>query len=391
MSTIEMVPIDSLKPHPENYRRGDIEAIRDSIRANQFYGVVVVQESTRFICAGNHRWEAARLEGLTEIRAEIIDMDDATAKRILAADNGTSDRASNDNRLLAELLANVREVSGSLEGSGHDDDRLRELLADLNKKDPWNDRAFRPMPDARGLTTGEVWDVGPHRLVIGDARDDACWAALPQAQLVIMDPPYGIDYGGGGLEREAIEGDSTPEEAIALLEAVAGQVVAHAESGAAVFTFLACGGDCFPPMLQALAAVGLARWHLVWVKNNATFGRADFQFQHENIAYGWTPTGGERLRPVEDRTLTSVWRVDRPAASKDHPTAKPVEVCSLAVQASSRAGDVVMDPFAGSGSSLVAAAMLGRIATGIELRPEYARVTLDRLEVVCETTAARVQ
>lgn len=234
-----------------------------------------------------------------------------------------------------------------------------------------------------------MWDVGPHRLVIGDARDPACWAVLPRAQLVVMDPPYGIEYGGGGLEREAIDGDGSPEEAISLLETVAGQVVAHVEPGAACYTFLACGGDCFAPMLSALAAVGLARWHLVWVKNNATFGRADYQFQHENIAYGWTRAPA-RLRPVEDHKLTSVWHVDRPSASKDHPTAKPVEVCAIAVRASSLVGDVVVDPFAGAGSTLVAAAELGRIACGIELRPEYARVTLDRLERLTGLTAERM-
>lgn len=385
--TVQSVPIDSLEPHPANPRIGNVELIRESIRANGFYGGVVVQESTRHICAGNHRWEAAKLEGLTEIRAELIDMDDATAKRILAADNGTSDRASNDNRLLAELLADVREQSGSLAGSGHDDDRLRDLLAELNKTNPWDDRPARPLPDPRGLLAGEVWDVGPHRLVIGDARDPACWSVLPQAQLVVTDPPYGIDYSGGvGLERERLDGDGRGE-ATPLLQGVIGQAIVSVEPGAAFYTFLPCDADALTPMLQVLKDAGVFRWGLVWVKDHATLGRADYHFQHENIAYGWS--SDHRIRPVENRKLTTVWACDRPTDSPDHPTAKPVELLRIPIEASSLPGDVVVDPFAGSGSSLVAAAQLGRIGCGIELRPEYARVALDRLEALCETEAVR--
>lgn len=130
------VPVDDVAPHPDNPRIGDLAAIRESIRINGFYGALVVQRSTGHIVAGNHRWAAARAEGLDEVPVIYIDVDDATARRILAADNRTADLAGYDDRALLELLNDIDGVTG-LVGTGYDDDDLAELLARV-------DRAFDP-------------------------------------------------------------------------------------------------------------------------------------------------------------------------------------------------------------------------------------------------------
>lgn len=168
MSVIEFVPIDSLKPHPENYRRGDVEAIRESIRANGFYGAVIVQASTSRICAGAHRWQAAQLEGLTEIPADVLDIDDATALRIVAADNRTSDVATYADDLLASLLSEVRDNAGTLTGSGYDDSTLERLLADISPPQHDHDPDDTPplTPEAEPVTQpGDIWQLGEHRLM----------------------------------------------------------------------------------------------------------------------------------------------------------------------------------------------------------------------------------
>lgn len=125
------VPIDSLRRHPENPRQGDIGAIHQSIQANGFYGAVIVQKSTGFILAGNHRWEAARHAGLETIPAHLIDVDDDRARRILLVDNRTNDLASYDDAELIDLLKTIRDGTGTLDGTGFDGDDLDQLIADV--------------------------------------------------------------------------------------------------------------------------------------------------------------------------------------------------------------------------------------------------------------------
>lgn len=128
--SLETAPLDAVKPHPRNPRQGNIGAIHQSIDANGFYGVIIAQKSTGHILAGNHRWQAARTAGATEIPVQWVDVDDDHALRILLADNRTNDLASYDDTALAELLTELAEI-GDLEGTGYDGDDLDTLLADL--------------------------------------------------------------------------------------------------------------------------------------------------------------------------------------------------------------------------------------------------------------------
>lgn len=211
-------------------------------------------------------------------------------------------------------------------------------------------------------------------MACGDSRDPAVWGRLlagQHARMLFTDPPYGIGYdGGGGVEREALEGDATVEEAVDLLSKV---LDALSDSGSVL---PGCGsyiclpsGTALPPLMTLLNDRELYRWMLVWVKNSATFGRSDYHQQHEVILYGWWP-GGAR-HPVTDRTQTSVWQVDRPTDSDRHPTAKPPELAERAIKNSTDEGDIVLDPFAGSGSTLVAAHRAGRVGVGCEWEAGY--------------------
>lgn len=127
----EVVPVDALRPHPRNPRRGDVGAIRDSIAANGFYGAVVAQKSTGFILAGNHRWEAARQSGADAIPVVWVDVDDDHALRILLADNRTNDVAAYDEAALVDVLRELEAMQGSLQGTGYTPDDLQDLLAKL--------------------------------------------------------------------------------------------------------------------------------------------------------------------------------------------------------------------------------------------------------------------
>lgn len=130
-NTSELAPLDAVRPHPKNPRQGDIGSIHESIQANGFYGTIIAQKSTGFILAGNHRWQAARQSGATEIPITWVDVDDDHALRILLADNRTNDLASYDDNALAEILKDLHAETGTLLGTGYDGDALDELLTDL--------------------------------------------------------------------------------------------------------------------------------------------------------------------------------------------------------------------------------------------------------------------
>lgn len=396
---LDYLPIDDLQGHPENPKDHDLGLLDESFDRFGFTEPVLLDERTGRLIAGHGRLERLRLrrdEGAAAPPGVVVrrdgtwtvpvirgwsSADDDEARAYLVASNRITEAGGWHDDLLGPLLDDLRRASeDGLAGIGFSTDDVDALLFGANGSDPWSDRAKRDMPDARGLSMGEVWDVGPHRLVIGDSTDPACWAALPPAGLIVTDPPYGIGYtGGAGIEREVIDNDTDPEVAAAIIDQVCSLLVANAEPGAATYIFLPTG-EAFPPLISVLHRHGLHRWSIVWVKDRATFGRADFHPQHEHISYAWTP--GPRRVPVADRTLTTVWPVSRPSRSEHHPTEKPVALLRRAIDVSSHPGDVVMDPFAGSGSTLVAAAQAGRIGCGIELRPEYGRVVLDRLSAV---------
>jgi len=128
---IEDAPVDSLLPHPDNPRQGDVDAIEESILANGWYGAVIVQLSTRFILAGNHRWQGAKRAGALTVPTIFVDVDDATARRIILADNRTADRASYDQESLTNILTSIQQEAGNLAGTGYVDSDLKQMMESL--------------------------------------------------------------------------------------------------------------------------------------------------------------------------------------------------------------------------------------------------------------------
>jgi hypothetical protein len=387
------VPVDDLKPFGMNPRQGDVGAISISLEANGQYRPIVVNRRDNTILAGNHTWHAAKSLGWATIDVGYVDVDDETAARIVLVDNRTNDLADYDRNILADLLSTVFEESGpdGLVGTGFDLGDFDEAVAQSGDgpRDRWNDRKQQGTPLSEKVETNQIWSVGPHILGCGDSRDPNWWKTLlagQQASLVFTDPPYGINYSGGAdVEREGLAGD-TPEEAPKLLadslDAVSGSVTA----GAGCYVCLP-SGDTLPTFGTVLSERKLWRWVLIWCKDVMTIGRGDYHPQHEIMVYGWWPTGPHHK--VVDRTETSVWHIPRPTDSDLHPTSKPVELPARAIRNSTKHGQIVVDPFAGSGSTLIAAHREGRVGVGNEIEPGYVNAALGWLEV--ETGVERVR
>jgi site-specific DNA-methyltransferase (adenine-specific) len=387
---IARVAIGTLRPYPRNPRRGNIEAIKQSLATNGQYRPIVVNRRTGEILAGNHTWRAARELGWSEIAVTYLDVDDEQAARIVLADNRANDLSGYDNEALADLLIELP----SLEGTGYDRDDLDALLADLGIGSGLEDDP-PPLPAEPRTRPGEVFELGAHRLICADARDPEAYRTLlgdEQAELLWTDPPYGVSYEGKTEAKLRIKGDGRDGLPDLLGKAFAAADTALAD-GAPLYVAHP-GGERSLDFGRAFLGAGWSlRQTLVWVKDSIVLGHLDYHYSHEQLLYGFKPGSGRLGRGGSgwhgDDAQASVLEFDRPKASIEHPTMKPPALIEHCLRNSSRPGALVLDPFAGSGSTLVACEASGRAARLIELDPRYCDVICDRYEVLAGAAGRR--
>ena len=388
-----VMPVGCLRLHPRNPRRGNVAAIKRSLARNGQYTPLTAQRSTRKVLRGNHTLRAARELGWQEIAVYLVDVTDEAALRIVLADNRTSDLATYDLAELAELLVEV----GELDGTGYEPADLNALLDDLSRGMPVEEDEVPPLPQSPVTRPGDVLELGEHRLVCGDACDPGVYARLlagEQANLFWTDPPFGVEYVGKTRARLRIANDEASE-----LRRLLGEGFACADAalapGSALYVCHPAGRQC-PLFLEAFLAQGwLLRQGLVWVKDQMVLGHADYHYKHEPLLYGFRPGPGRLGRGGDgwqgDSKQVSVLELPRPRASRLHPTSKPPELIAICLRNSSRRGDLVLDPFAGSGSTLVACERLGRRARLVELDPAYCDVIVSRFERLTGVKATRAR
>ncbi len=358
----------------------------------------IVVDEDGVVLAGNATVQAAKQAGLG--RDRIVEADGtelvavrrsgltpAQKRRLALFDNRAAELAEWDTEVLASL-ADDTDFSGLW-----DDDELAALLtsADSAPTDLLADPDEVPDPPAEPVTQpGDVWVLGRHRLLCGDATSPEDVSRLMSgdlAALVFTDPPYGVAYEGGTADHLTIANDDLDDPAFhAFLRNAFTHMLAVTRPGGAIY---ACHDDSRGLVVrQALVEAGwLLKQALVWVKQSLVLGRQDYQWRHEPILYGWKP--GATHYFVQDRTQTTVWEIDRPSRSSEHPTMKPVALVATGVANSSRPAEVVLDPFGGSGSTLIACEQLGRSARLLELDPRYCDVIVQRWEDVTGRQAVR--
>lgn len=387
------VPIESLTRDPRNARMHDDRNLGSIMRSLERFGQrkpVVVNRRTGTLLAGNGTLTAALGLGWTHLAAVNVDDDPATATGYAVADNRTAELAEWDDAQLAELLQELEGTDVSLGDVGFSAEELGELLdgieAETGEATP---EAEAPKPPRKPRSKpGKVYRLGPHRLLCGDSTDAALIAKLygeEKARLLWTDPPYGVSYSSknemlntfdkGNRNQTPIEGDDAkPEEVEALVQAALSAI--PRVEGAAIYVACANQLDLQVATIQGVTAAGfLLRWNLVWTKDNHVLGRADYLAKHETLLYGWA-TDGPHLFNGHHRQST--FEVPRPRSSPDHPTMKPVALIEPMLLNSSHRGEIVADPFGGSGSTLLAAARTGRRCFTSELTPGYCDVIRKR-------------
>ncbi len=393
-------PLDALTPDPRNARKHgerNLAQIEGALREVGAARSIVVDEDG-VVLAGNATLQAAMQAGLARVRIVEADGTELVAvcrsgltpeqkRRLALFDNRAAELAEWDTDVLASL-ADDTDFSGLW-----DDHELADLLAavDATPTDLLVDPDAVPDPPAEPVTQpGDVWTLGRHRLLCGDATSGEDVARLmggDLAALVFTDPPYGVAYEGGTAEHLTIANDDLDDPAFhAFLRDAFTHMLAVTRPSGAIY---ACHADSRGLVVrQAFVQAGwLLKQALVWVKQSLVLGRQDYQWRHEPILYGWKPGAAHYFAP--DRTQTTVWEIDRPTRNAEHPTMKPVALVATAVANSSRPGEVVLDPFGGSGSTLIACEQLGRSARLLELDPRYCDVIVGRWEEVTGHQAVR--
>lgn len=391
---IKELPLKDLKPAVYNPRKklkkGDkeYEKIKQSLLKFGYVDPIIVNEDLTVI--GGH-------QRLTVLK----DLDYETAKCVIVKLSKEDEKALNialnkitgqwDDALLADLLLDLQESDFNLDLTGFEPPEIDDILSNVHDKELSEDE-FDVEEELKKPTVsrqGDIWQLGKHRVICGDSTKAETYKQLlddRKANLVVTDPPYNVDVeetAGKILNDNMSDGDFYQ-----FLLSMFTQVENHMEDDASIYVFHADTEG-----LNFRKAFKDAGFYLsgccIWKKNSLVLGRSPYQWQHEPCLYGWKNKGKHQW--FSDRKQTTIWEYDRPKSSKDHPTMKPIQLMAYPIQNSSMRGTIVLDPFLGSGSTLIAADQTGRVCYGIELDEKFVDVIVKRYIEVTGDTEVTVQ
>ena len=382
---IELWEIDKLVPfarNPRTHSYAQIAQIAASIQAFGFNNPILVDTNSGII-AGHGRLLAARKLGLKEVPIIVLDhLTEAQKRAYIIADNQLALNAGWDETLLSEELVALQREDFDLDLIGFEDDELARLLAAQDATDGLTDEDAVPeLPETPASVPGDFWMLGNHKLLVGDATDFECVERLmgsDSADLMFLDTPYNVDYTGYTEEKLKMHGDRmSAAEFKQFLERAFRSCRAVVKPGASLYV---CHSSSWQREFQnALETAGFeVRCQIIWAKNTFAWGFGRYKFQHEPIFY--VHVAGEKDPWYGDKSQSTLWHENKPAANRIHPTAKPVELIERALMNSSKAGDIVADLFAGSGSTLIGCERRGRKARLMEIDPKYADCIIRRYQ-----------
>jgi DNA modification methylase len=392
----EVWKIDRCIDYARNPRKNDhaVDKVAAAIREFGFR-VPIVAKSDGTVVDGHLRLKAAKKLGLDEVPVILADdMSEAQIKAFRLSVNKVAELAEWDIGLLKLEIFDLKEMDFDLSLTGFDDDELANFLAEP-AEGLTDDDAVPDAPAVPVTVEGDVWLLGQHRLMCGDSTSQSAFDALTAgaaADLIFTDPPYGMSYGGGRAAGSSKKGDLVKAHGMILNDDLQGDDLIGLVRDA-LATSISCTKPgaplyaCFTWRTYAefeAALQGLGREVkacIVWNKQSIGLGNSHYRPQHEFIFY----CGGQWYG---DKSQSDVWSMSRGATGAYvHPTQKPVELIERALSNSSKSGDIVIDCFGGSGSTLIACEKHGRMARLMELDPKYCDVIITRWQDFTGQTA----
>lgn len=393
-----------LVPNKKNWRRhpkAQADALRGLLEEIGYADVIIVRQlpNGKYEIIDGHL--RVKISPDAMVPVIVLDVTEEEADKLLLTLDPLAAMAESNTERMVELIKTVRT----------DNEAVLELLRrtagnriwervhpqHLDEADVSPDLADELMKKW-GTQLGQLWKTksGQHRVISGDCTDERVVGRLFESgtqahfRMLASDPPYGISYSAkneflnaldrGNRVQRPIANDQDSHAAPLIFSDALRVAIKYTEKGASCYATVP-GGPLLPDFIGAFNKSGFSfKSLLVWLKNQFVLGRCDYQFKHENILYGWVESGCHYF--VNDRTQCSVFEIDKPHVSAMHPTVKPVELVARMISNSSRPGELVYDPFAGSGTSIVAAHQLGRVGYGCEIDPRYLAVILERLSLL---------
>lgn len=351
---------------------------------------VLINATTGHIVDGHLRVELALARHEATVPVTYVDLSEQEERLVLASFDPLAAVAGAEKDALAALLAGLSVEDAGLAAL------LADLAADLPRAGLTDPDEAPAVPGQPYVKSGQLYRLGDHRLLCGDATEPGDVERLmdgERAECMWTDPPYGIGYVGRTGAALTIVNDD--EGGPVVFERAC--AIAPLAPSAPFYVTVPAG----PRQLEFLLAVRDVGWRLhqelVWVKNSIVLGHSDYHYAHEPILYGYTPGPGRPGRGAHagsrwygDNAASSVLEYDKPLRNSEHPTMKPVGLIEECLSNSTKAGDLVYEPFAGSGSTLIAAEQLSRRCYAIEIDPRYAQVTIERWQSFSGQTAELV-
>lgn len=378
-SKFEIVNIDKLIPYANNARthsKEQIKKLRSSLREFGFVSPVIIDEKYTILC-GHGRVMAANEEGITDVPCVFVEyLSEAQKKAYILADNRFALDAGWDEELLKVEMEALQGYDFDLALTGFDEKELTDLFAadDEVKEDDFDIEAELEKPPI--AKSGDVWLLGRHRLICGDSTKEDTYITLmdgKKANLVVTDPPYNVNYEGsaGKIKNDNMANDKFYQF---LFEAFTCMEKAMADD-ASIYVFHADTEG-----LNFRKAFSDAGFYLsgtcIWKKQSLVLGRSPYQWQHEPCLFGWQKNGKHKW--YSDRKQTTIWEFDKPKKNGDHPTMKPIPLIAYPIKNSSMTNCIVLDPFGGSGSTLIACEQTNRICFTAELDEKFCDVIVKR-------------
>ena len=391
MTDLQVVtwPVGRLIPYARNARTHSDEQVAQIAASIAEFGWTnpILAGSDGILIAGHARLLAARKLGMAEVPVIVLENLTETKRRALVlADNQLALNAGWNEEMLRVELESIRDDSFDLGIIGFSDDELADLLQDPEEVQAGNteDDAVPETPEAAITMAGDLWTLGEHRVLCGDATQiEAIEKVLAGglADMVFTDPPYNVNYGATmkdklrGKTNRKIANDNLGADFELFLYDACVNILAVTKGA----VYICMSSSELHTLEKAFREAG-GHWStfVIWAKNTFTMGRSDYQRQYEPILYGWKEGTDHFWCGARDQG--DVWFVKKPVSNDLHPTMKPVELVERAVRNSSKGRDTVLDPFGGSGTTLIASEKSGRQARLIELEPKYCDVIIRRWE-----------
>ena len=379
---IEYLEVESLIPYARNSRTHSDEQVAQvaaSIKEFGFTNPVLVDQDGMII-AGHGRTLAAQRLQMKEVPClRLSHLSEAQKRAYVIADNKLALNAGWDDELLAVELRDLKDSDFDLSLTGFGDDELADLLAEALEEGLTDEDSVPEAPETPVTVPGDIWVLGKHRLMCGDATSIENLEKLCEGQLVDMwltDPPYNVAYEGKTKDALTIKNDEMGNDDFRQFLRDSYTAADAVMKPGAVFYIWHADSEGYNFRGAAFDIEWTIRQCLIWKKQTMVMGRQDYHWQHEPCLYGWKE-GAAHLW-ASDRKQTTILEFNRPMRSADHPTMKPVELFEYQILNNTKGADLVLDSFSGSGTTVICCEKIGRRARALELDPVYCDVIIKR-------------